>query len=235
LSQSRRVDWQVVQRLGGLAVAAGAALLVAAFALLVLVGPSSGAVAAAATPAAASAPASTAATVAPAALAATTTSCYPLTETSATCYNAGEFCPTADLYTSGVAANGTPIACEPDGNTQPHWEDCTRVNFTATPASTAGTTPVCPVAIAGGSTGSTTSTPSATPGATAATTTSPAGAPATGGGTGPGISGTVAATGGAFMAVGAGLVFLSRRRSRPRRTLSLSRDNEFHHMQARAR
>jgi hypothetical protein len=219
LSQSRRFDWQAVRKLGGLAVVTGAALLVASFALLVLVGPSSGAVAVAATPAATSTAASTAATVAPAALAATTTSCYPLTETSATCYNAGEFCPTADLYTSGVAANGTPIACEPDGNSQPHWEDCTRVNFTATPASTAGATPVCPVAIAGGSTPS---TPSATPGATAAATTGPAGAPATGGGTGPGISGTVAATGGAFMAVGAGLVFLSRRRSRPRRTVSLS-------------
>ena len=210
------MDWQAVQKLGELAVVAGAALLVASFALLVLIGPSSGAVAAAATPAATSA-ASTASAVAPAVLAATTSSCYPLTESGGTCYNAGEFCPTADLYTSGVALNGTPIACEPDGNTQPHWEVCTRVNFTATPASTAGATPVCPVAVAAGSTPS---TPSVTPGATAATTSGPAGAPATGGGTGPGISGTMAAAGGAFMAVGAGLVFLSRRRSRLRRTLS---------------
>jgi hypothetical protein len=217
LSRSRRIDWQAVQKLGGLAVVTGAALLVASFALLVLIGPSSGAVAAAATPAATSTAADTAATVAPAVLAATTSSCYPLTESGGTCYNAGEFCPTADLYTSGVALNGTPIACEPDGNTQPHWEVCTRVNFTATPASTAGATPVCPVAVAAGSTPS---TPSVTPGATAATTSGPAGAPATGGGTGPGISGTMAAAGGAFMAVGAGLVFLSRRRSRPRRTLS---------------
>lgn len=217
LSQSRRIDWRAVQKLGGLAVVTGAALLVASFALLVLIGPSSGAMAVAATPAATSAAASTAASAAPAALTAMTSSCYPLTETSGTCYNAGEFCPNADLYTSGVAANGTPIACEPDGNTQPHWEVCTPVNFAATPASTAGATPVCPVAVAAGSTPS---TPSATTGATSATTSGPAGAPATGGGTGPGISGTLAAAGGAFMAVGAGLVFLSRRLNRPRRTLS---------------
>ena len=217
MSQSRRIDWRAVQKLGGLAVVTGAALLVASFALLVLIGPSSGAMAVAATPAATSAAASTPASAAPAALTATTSSCYPLTETSGTCYNAGEFCPNADLYTSGVAANGTPIACEPDGNTQPHWEVCTRVNFTATPASTTAATPVCPVAVAAGSTPS---TPSVTPGATSATTSGPAGAPATGGGTGPGISGTLAAAGGAFMAVGAGLLFLSRRLSRPRRTLS---------------
>jgi hypothetical protein len=172
-------------------------------------------VAAAATPATTSTAVSTATTAA-STQAASTSSCFPLTESSGTCYNAGEFCPNADLDMSGVAANGTPIACEPNEGQQPHWEDCTPATFTATPASTAAAEPICPVALAGKAspTGAPTGpNASATP---ETTTGAPAGAPATGGGTGPGISGTLAATGGAVMVVGAGLVFLSRRRSRRR-------------------
>jgi LPXTG-motif cell wall-anchored protein len=222
VSQSRRIDWPVVEKLGGFAVATGAACLVAALALLVLIGPSSGAVAVAAALTTSSTPASTATTTAASNQAAPTSSCFPLTESSGTCYNAGEFCPNADLNTSGVAANGTRIACEADGGQQPHWKACTPVTFSTTPASTPGTTPICPVALAGGATptgGATTaSTPngaatSATPGAT---TSAPAGAPATGGGTGPGTSGKLAVAGGAVMVAGGGLVFLSRRRSRRR-------------------
>ena len=216
MSQSRRMDWPAVQKLGEFAVATGAACLVASLALLVLIGPSSGVVAAAATPATTSTAASTAATTAAPTQAASTSLCFPLTESSGTCYNAGEFCPNADLDMSGVAANGTPIACEPDGGQQPHWEDCTPATFTATPASTAAAEPICPVARAGTATPTgapTGATPAAAPGAT---TGAPAGAPATGGGTGPGASGTLAVAGGAVMVVGAGLVFLSRRsRRRP--------------------
>jgi hypothetical protein len=206
LSQARRIDWAVVQKLGRFAVVTGAAFLIASLALLVLIGPSSGAVAAAATSAA-----SATATPAPA------STCFPLSESSGKCYNAGEFCPDADLDQSGVALNGTPIACEPGGGTQPHWEDCTR-------ASTTIGTLTCPAALAssGAPTGTatTSSTPagaptvtttSASPGVTAST---PAGAPATGGGTGPGDSGMLAAGGCAVMAAGAGLVFVARRRSR---------------------
>lgn len=212
MSQSRRIDWPAVQKLGRFAVVIGAAWLVASFALLVLIGSSSGAVAAAATPATRSMAASPATTAATPAQAAPTSSCFPLTESSGTCYNAGEFCPNADLSMSGVAANGTPIACEPDGGQQPHWEVCTPVTFTATPASTAAAAPICPVARAGAATPTGAPT-GATPGAT---TGAPAGAPATGGGTGPGTSGTLAAAGCAVMVVGAGLVFLSRRRTRRR-------------------
>ena len=222
MSQSRRIDRQVVRKLGRLAVAIGAAWLVASFALLVLIGPSSGSVAAAATPATTSAEA----TAATPAQAVPTSSCSPLTESGGTCYNAGEFCPSADLYMSGVAENGSPIACEPDGGQPPHWELCTRATSAATAASTAVATPICPTALAGtatpGGTSTTASTPSSAPtGITAsatagATTSGPAGAPTTGGGTGPGTSGTLAAAGGAVIVAGAGLVLLSRRRSRRR-------------------
>jgi hypothetical protein len=196
LSQPRRIDSPVVQKLGRFAAVMGAAWLAASFALLVLIGASSGAVAAAATMTTTQATA--------------TTPCFPLSESSGHCYNAGEFCPNADLLTSGVAANGSPIACESDGGQQPHWEVCTPVSFTATASSTAIATPICPVALAGGAapTGAPTgATPSATTGA-------PAGAPATGGGTGPGASATLAAAGCAVMVIGAGLVVLARKRSR---------------------
>ena len=195
--------------------------MAASFALLVLIGPSSG-VAAAATPATTATSASAAAT---AATPAQTSSCFPLTETGGTCYTVGEFCPSADLNMSGVAANGTPIACEADAGQQLHWEQCTRAASTATPASTAAAL-TCPatLAITPAPTGAattasaptaapTTAAASATPGAT---TSGPAGAPVTGGGTGPGNSGVLAAAGSAVMVVGAGLVFLSRRRSRRR-------------------
>ena len=212
MPRSRRVDWAAVQKLGGFTVAAGAAWLMASLALLVLIGLSSGA--AAATRSASSTAASpTAATTTPA----STSSCFPLTESSGTCYNAGEFCPSADLNMSGVALNGTPIACEPEANgTPPHWRDCTPATSTATPASTATGTLVCPAARAGTATTPSTST-SATTGTTTSatpgvTTGAPAGAPATGGGSGPGINGALAAAGCAVIVAGAGLVFLSRRR-----------------------
>jgi LPXTG-motif cell wall-anchored protein len=221
LSQSRRIDWPAVQKLGEFASVTGAALLVASFALLVLIGPSSGAVAAAATPSPSASPAATAATPAQTA----PSSCFPRTESSGTCYNAGEFCPNADLNMSGVAANGTPIACEPDGQ-QPHWKACTHATSAATPASTAGSTPICPAALAVAAAPDGAATPASTftgfptvaitSAAPGATTSAPAGAPATGGGTGPGISATLAAAGGAVMVAGTGLVFLSRRRSRRR-------------------
>ena len=228
MSQSRRIDRQAVQKLGGFAVVTGAALLVAAFASLVLIGTSSRAVAAAATPMASSTAISTAVTTTAATQAAPTTTCFPLTESSRTCYNVGEFCPNADLNMSGVAANGTPIACESDEGQQPHWEACKPATFSTTPASTAAE-PVCPVTPAGTAAGSTTapastataasapagaSTGGSTSATTAATTGTPAGAPATGGGTGSGTSGTLAAAGCAVMVVGVGLVILSRRRGR---------------------
>ncbi len=218
MPQSRRIDWAAAQKLVRFAVAMGAMWLVASFALLVLIGLSPGAVATAATPSASSTVTSTASTTtATPTPAASTSSCSPRTESSGACYNAGEFCPNADLNMSGVSANGTPIACEPEANgTQPHWRDCTTATSTVTPASTATGTLICPAAVAGtatvpststsATTGTTTSdTPGATPGA-------PAGAPATGGGTGPGTSGALAAAGCAVMLTGAGLVFLSRRR-----------------------
>jgi hypothetical protein len=215
MSGSRRIDWAAVQKLRGFAIVTGAAWLVASLALLVLIGLSSGAVATAATFSASSTAASTASTSTPT-QAASTSSCFPLTESSGTCYNAGQFCPSADLNMSGVALNGTPIACEPEANgTQPHWEDCTPATSTATPASTSTGTPDCPAARAGTAPSPSTSA-SAAPGTTSpvpdATTGAPAGAPATGGGTGPGVSGALAAAGCAIMVAGAGLVFLYRRR-----------------------
>jgi hypothetical protein len=216
MARSRRIDWAAVQKLGRFAIVAGAAWLVASLALLVLLALSSGAVAAAATFSASSTAASPASTTTPT-QAASTPSCFPLTESSGTCYNAGEFCPSADLNMSGVALNGTPIACEPEANgTQPHWEDCTPVTSAATPASTASGTLDCPEARAGTATSPSTSASAATGTTTSpvpdTTTGAPAGAPATGGGTGPGVSGALAAAGGAIMVVGAGLIFLSRRR-----------------------
>lgn len=214
MSRSGRIDWAAVQKFGGFIVVTGAVWLVASLALLVLIGLSSGAAATAATLSASSTAASTtAATTTPA----STSSCFPLTESSGTCYNPGEFCPSADLNMSGVALNGTPIACEPEANgTTPHWRDCTPATPTATPASTATGTLACPAARAGTATSPGTAI-SATPGTAAsatpyATTGAPAGAPATGGGTGPGINGVLAAAGCALMVAGAGLVFLSRRR-----------------------
>jgi hypothetical protein len=212
VSRSRRIDWAAAQKLGGFATVLGTMCLVAALALLVLIGLSPGAVAAAAFPASSTAASPTAATTTPA----STPSCFPLTETSGTCYNAGEFCPKADLNMSGVAANGTPIACEPEANgTQPHWRDCT-------PASTATGTLVCPAARAGTTSATgTATTPSTSTRATTGTTTSatpdvttgaPVGAPATGGGSAPGINGALAAAGCTVIVAGAGLVFLSRRR-----------------------
>ncbi len=41
---------------------------------------------------------------------AATTSCYPTTS-SGNCYSAGEFCPTKDYNTTGVAGNGEAIKC----------------------------------------------------------------------------------------------------------------------------
>lgn len=210
MSQSRRTEWRVVQKHGRFAVVTGAAWLVASFALLVLIGASSGAAAAAAT------------TVTPD-QAAPASSCSPLSESSGKCYNAGEFCPSADLYMSGVAMNGTPIACEPEpGGGQPHWEACTRATFAATPATpatpahTAAATPICPVAVVGTATTPSTPTGASASAAPGPTTSGPAGAPATGGGTGRGTSGTLAAAGCAAIVVGTGLVFFSRRRSRRR-------------------
>ena len=166
MSRSRRIDWAAAQKRGWFAVM-GAMCLVAPLALLVLIGLSPGAMAAAATLSASSTAASpTAAATTPA----STPSCFPLTESSGTCYNAGEFCPNADLNMSGVAANGTPIACEPEANgTQPHWRDCTPAASTATPASTATGTLVCPAARAGAATTPSTSA-SATTGTTASAT-----------------------------------------------------------------
>jgi len=212
LSQPRHIDWPVVQKLGRFAAVIGAAWLAASFALLMLIGASSGAVAAAATLAPSTTATSTVTATTTAIQAAATTPCFPVSESSGHCYNAGEFCPNADLLTSGVAANGSPIACESDGGQQPHWEVCTPVSFTATASSTAIATPICPVALAGGA------APTGTPtGATpSATTGAPAGAPATGGGTGPGASATLAAAGCAVMVIGAGLVLLARRHSRRR-------------------
>ena len=92
--QPRRIDWPIVQKLGRFAVVIGAAWLVASFALLVLSGPSSGAVAAAAS---LSSPA-------PA-------GCHPLSD-EGTCYEPGEFCRTADYGMSGVAGDGKAITCE---------------------------------------------------------------------------------------------------------------------------
>ncbi len=213
MSRSRRIDWAAAQKRGWFAVM-GAMCLVGPLALLVLIGLSPGAMAAAATLSASSTAASPAAG---ATTPASTPSCFPLTESSGTCYNAGEFCPHADLNLSGVAANGTPIACEPEANgTQPHWRDCTPAASAATPASTATGTLVCPAARAGTATTPSTSA-SATTGTTASatpevSTAAPVGPPATGGGTGPGINGALAAAGCAVIVAGAGLVFLSRRR-----------------------
>ena len=203
MSRSRRIAWPAMQKLGGFALVMGAMWLVASLALLVLIGLSPGAVAVAAIPSANST------------AAASTPSCFPLTESGGTCYNAGEFCPNADLNMSGVAANGTPIACEPEANgTPPHWRACT-------PTSTATGTLVCPAARAVTATPSGTTSPSTSTSASTGTTTSatpgtttsaPAGAPATGGGTGPGISGALAAAGCAVIVAGAVLVFLSLRR-----------------------
>ena len=92
--QSRRIDWPTAQKLGRFAVVMGAAWLVGSFALLVLSGPSSGAVAAAAPlPSSASA------------------GCHPLSN-EGTCYEPGEFCRTTDHGMSGVAGDGKAITCE---------------------------------------------------------------------------------------------------------------------------
>ena len=164
MNQSRRVNWPIARKLGKFAVVTGAAWLVASVAMLVLTGPSSGAVAAAATPS------STA-----------SAGCHPLSDEK-TCYEPGEICRDTDHGLSGVAGDGKAIICEDNDGWR--WEPL------------AG--PAAPTA-------------SASP---SATTSAPAGAPATGGGTGPGGSGRLAAAGGAIMVVGAGLVFLSRRRGR---------------------
>lgn len=161
--------------------------------LLVLTGPS-GAVAAAATPSPA-APAG----------------CHPLSN-EGTCYEPGEFCRTTDHGMSGVAGDGKPITCEDNDGWR--WEPRAGLTSPTGTATTAGTPSAAPTGAATSLTpGAATSAPfeSLTP---AATATAPAGAPATGGGTGPGVSGTLAAAGCAVMAVGAGLVALSRRRRR---------------------
>lgn len=210
MSRSRRVDWREARKLCALAVAAAAACLAAALALLALTGPAiAGTVAPVSAATATVAGAATTAT-----LTAQTVSCFPLSESSSSCYNAGEFCPNADLNKSGVAADGAPIACEsPPGGQQPRWEACTPVTFPATPgsaatqAATTTATQVCPPTPAGAPTGA------ATPGANAG---APTGAPATGGGRGPGSRGTLAVAGGAVMAAGAGLILLSRWRTRRR-------------------
>lgn len=202
MSRSRRVD----RKLGGFPAVAGAACLVAALALLLLTAPSSRAATATATH-------MTNAAVA----GASTTSCFPLSESSRSCYNAGEFCPVADENESGIAANGTPIACEPVPGEQPTWQACTPVSFSSTPASTTTATTPCPPAPAGGATPSSTATGAATSATGSATTGAPAGAPATGGGTGPDPRGMLAAAGGAAIVGGAGLIFLSWRRNRRRR------------------
>lgn len=205
LSRSRRVDWREARKL--CALAAATACLMASVALLALADPASAGTVAA-TPATSSPVTGAAIT---ATLTARTVSCFPLSESGGSCYNAGEFCPDADLNMSGVAANGAPIACESQsGEQQPRWEACTPFTFPATPtsAATAPVTQVCPPTPAGAPTGAgSTSAPSTS-------TSAPAGAPATGGGTGPGASGTLAAAGGAFIAGGAGLILLSRRRAR---------------------
>lgn len=92
--QSRRIKWPIARRLGKFAVVTGAASLVASVALLVLSGPSSGGVAAAATPS------STA-----------SAGCHPLSD-EGTCYEPGEFCRNTDHGLSGVAGDGKAITCE---------------------------------------------------------------------------------------------------------------------------
>jgi hypothetical protein len=126
-----------------------------------------------------------------------TAGCHPLSN-EGTCYQPGEFCRATDHGMSGVGLDGEAIICEDNNGWR--WEPQAG---SATPSGTA-TTASTPT---GASTGTVTS---ATP---SATTSVPIGAPVTGGGTGPGTSWTMAATGCAVMIVGAGLLFLSRRRS----------------------
>lgn len=212
--QPRRIARPITRKLGQFAVMAGAASLVAALALLVLTGPS-GAVAVAAT----SSPAAPA-------------GCHPLSD-KGTCYEPGEFCRTADHGMSGVAGDGKAITCEDNDGWR--WEPqagSTTPTGTATTAASTGTA-TSPAPDAATSAPAESPTPVATTSAPvespfpavttmapaesltpAASSSAPAGAPATGGGTGPGVSGALAAAGFAIMAVGAGLVFLSRRRIR---------------------
>jgi hypothetical protein len=177
--------------LGKFTVVIGAVWLVASFALLVPIGPSSGAVAAAATPSSAA-----------------SAGCHPLSD-AGTCYQPGEFCRTTDHGISGVAGDGKVITCEDNDGWR--WEPQAG---SATPINTA-TTASTPTGVSTEATAS--ASPSATTSASAipsATTSAPAGAPATGGGTGPGTGATLAAVGCALIAVGAGFVLFSRRRSR---------------------
>jgi hypothetical protein len=178
--------------------------LVAALGLLVLIGPSSGAVAAA-----------TFSSAVTSAAYAQTASCFPLSESSGTCYYAGEFCPEADVNKYGVAANGTSIACEVEsGEQQPKWETCTPVTFATTATSTETAALTCPVAPAGTAAAGSTPTGASTTTPVTPTTSAPAGAPATGGGTGPWAGAVLAATGSTVMVGGAGLIFLTWRRRR---------------------
>lgn len=188
--QPRRSAWPMIRKLGKFAVVTGAASLAVSFALLVMTGPSSGAVAAAAT----SSPAAS-------------VGCHPLSD-EGTCYEPGEFCRNTDHGVSGVAGDGKSITCEDNDGWR--WEPQTG-STTPTGAATAAGTPIG--AATSPTPNATTSAPTESP-IPGATTSAPAGAPATGGGTGPGSSGTLAAAGFAIMVVGAGLVFFSRRRSR---------------------
>jgi hypothetical protein len=200
---------------------AAAAGLVASLALLALVltAASSGAATVAAAASAASATAS--GTTASAVTTALTVSCYPVDESTGSCYEAGQFCPEADLNESGVAANGASIACETaSGEQQPTWETCTPVVFPPAspgPATSAATEiPSCPPAPAGGATSTPAPTGAATSAAATPSASTPVSAPATGGGTGPRPGDGLAAAGGAVMVLGGGLILLSRWRSRRR-------------------
>ena len=189
--QPRRIARPIARKLGQFAVVMGAASLAASFALVVLAGPS-GAVTTA-TPSAAA-----------------TAGCHPLSD-KGTCYEPGEFCRTTDHGLSGVAGDGKAITCEDNDGWR--WEPQAGSTTPTGTATTASPTTTSTGVTASPVPGATTGPPVESP-APAVSTSAPVGAPATGGGTGPGVSGTLAAAGCAIMAVGAGLVFLSRRRSR---------------------
>jgi len=132
--------------------------------------------------------------------AAATAGCHPLSD-EGTCYEPGEFCRTTDHGLSGVAGDGKAITCEDNDGWR--WEPQAGAAASPTPDATTSAPTEAPTQ------GATTGAPVEAP-----TTGAPVGAPPTGGGTGPGVSGTLVAAGGAIMVVGAGLVFLSRRRGR---------------------
>lgn len=197
MHHSQGINCRIMWNLGKFTVVIGAVWLVASFALLVPIGPSSGSVAAAATPSSAA-----------------SAGCHPLSN-EGTCYEPGEFCRTTDHGISGVAGDGKVITCEDnDGwRWEPQAGSATPISTTATASATTGVSTEA-TASASPSAPATPSTPAGASAIPSATTSAPVGAPATGGGRGPGTGGTLAAVGCALIAVGAGFVLLSRRRSR---------------------